>query len=70
MMRAYDTTSIQQHGLSYNKLNQNVKTGYMLGCKFHGGVDAGSKLSMNIALNSAPANPYTVYIYTIGLLII
>jgi hypothetical protein len=69
-LRAYDTTSIQQHGLSYNKLNQNVKTGYMLGCRFHGGVDAGSKISMNISLESAPANPYTVYIYTIGRLII
>jgi hypothetical protein len=70
MMRAYDTTSIQQHGLTYNKLNQTVKTGYMLGCRFHGGVDAGSKVAMNIALASPPANPYTVYIYTIGRLII
>ena len=70
-IQAYDDVSIDKHGLSYKKLAQaNQTAGYGLGCAFHGGLEAGTKVQLNLSLNSVPANPYQCFIYTIGSLII
>lgn len=69
---AYDDVSVDKHGLSYKKLAQAgvQQAGYGLGCAFHGGLDAGTKVQLNLNLNDVPASAYQAFIYSIGSLII
>lgn len=67
--RDYSDTSIKQHGMSYNKLAQPVKTGQHIGFRCNGS-KSGTKLTVTVNLKEAPATPYNAYFYTIGRLIL
>lgn len=70
-----EDSTITKHGLSYAKLGNGqpqdtVPTGFGVGCKFDGGIEAGNKVCFNISLKSVPSTPYRCFMYTIGKLII
>jgi hypothetical protein len=65
-----DDMEVKKHGLTYGKLANANKSGFGVGVHLHGGANAGSKATFNIILKDKPTEPYRMYFYAIGKLII
>jgi hypothetical protein len=65
---AMNPEGTMRHGLTYGKLStaNTVKTGYGLGSNFNEELPAGTRIAFNVALNSAPAQSYRCFFYTVG----
>jgi hypothetical protein len=59
-------TEVKQHGLTYNKLSNNVKTGFGIGCAFLQEMPAGVRLSWNMNFKELPTTSYNAYFYSVG----
>jgi hypothetical protein len=71
----YTDTRVLKHGASYSKLSNGstdtlVQSGWALGCAFHGGHEAGTRVSFTLTLKQAPATPYQCYLFNLGRLVI
>ena len=65
-IHAYDDLNVNRHGLTYSKLGNALRTGFGIGCHLYGGLEAGTRISFNLTLKTAPSTPYRCFFYTLG----